>query len=58
MLMKLALKRAQNVYDILKKAGIAESRMKVIGRGEDKSVDPSSEGARRLVRKVTFKVSK
>jgi OmpA-OmpF porin, OOP family len=55
---ELAKKRAQNVYDILKKAGIAESRMKVIGRGEDKSVDPSSEGARRLVRKVTFKVSK
>jgi OmpA-OmpF porin, OOP family len=55
---ELAVKRAQNVYDILKKAGIAESRMKVVGRGEDKSVDPSSEGARRLVRKVTFKVSK
>lgn len=55
---ELAKKRAQNVYDILKKAGISESRMKVIGRGEDKSVDPSSEGARRLVRKVTFKVSK
>lgn len=55
---ELAKKRAQSVYDILKKAGVAESRMKVISRGEDKSVDPTSEGARRLVRKVTFKVSK
>jgi len=53
----LATKRASNVKEILKKAGVAESRMKVVGRGEDKSVDPSSEGARRLVRKVTFKVS-
>jgi len=55
---ELALKRAQNVYEILTKAGVSESRMKIVGRGEDKSVDSSSEGARRLVRKVTFKVSK
>ncbi|MFN3755724.1 MAG: OmpA family protein [Flavobacterium sp.] len=55
---ELALKRANNVKDILAKAGIAESRMKVVGRGEDKSVDPTSESARRLVRKVTFKVNK
>lgn len=53
---RLAGSRAQNVKDILIKAGIDGSRLNVISRGEDKSVDPSSAEARRLVRKVTFKI--
>jgi OOP family OmpA-OmpF porin len=53
---KLALQRAKNVKNILAKAGIAEGRMSTISAGEDTSVDPSSAGARKLVRRVTFKV--
>lgn len=53
---KLAGSRAENVKDILMKAGIDGSRLNSISRGEDKSVDPSSAEARRLVRKVTFKI--
>ncbi|MFN3942611.1 MAG: OmpA family protein [Flavobacterium sp.] len=53
---KLALQRANNVKNILVKAGIAEGRMTTISAGEDTSVDPASSGARKLVRRVTFKV--
>lgn len=52
----LANRRAQNVKNILVKAGIEESRLNVISRGEDKSVEPSSAGARKLVRRVTFQI--
>jgi OmpA-OmpF porin, OOP family len=53
---KLANTRATNVKNILMKAGIAENRLNVISAGEDSSVDKDSVGARRLVRRVTFKV--
>ncbi|MFA7446195.1 MAG: OmpA family protein [Flavobacteriaceae bacterium] len=52
----LANKRAESVKDILVKAGIDASRLNVVSRGEDKSVEPSSVGARKLVRRVTFQV--
>jgi OmpA-OmpF porin, OOP family len=52
----LALKRAENVKNILVKAGIDPSRLNTVSQGEDTSVAPDSEGARRLVRKVTFRV--
>ena len=54
----LALKRAQNIKNILVKAGIDPSRLNAISQGEDTSVAPDSEGARKLVRKVTFRVVK
>lgn len=52
----LAKRRAENVKDILVKAGISADRINVVSKGEDTSVDSSSSGARRLVRKVTFYV--
>lgn len=52
----LAEGRASAVKAILIKAGIEESRIKVISKGEDPSVQVDSEGARKLVRRVTFKV--
>lgn len=54
---KLALQRANNVKNILVKAGIAEGRLTTSSAGEDTSVDVSSTGARKLVRRVTFKVN-
>lgn len=53
---KLANDRAQNVKTILTRAGISESRITILSRGEDDSVDKSSDWARRLVRKAIFKV--
>jgi OOP family OmpA-OmpF porin len=53
---KLAIDRANNVKEILMKAGIAADRLNVVSQGEDSSVDKDSAGARRLVRRVTFKV--
>ena len=53
---QLANKRAESVKAILMKAGIPASRLNVISKGEDTSVDPDSAGARKLVRRVTFKV--
>jgi len=53
---KLAAKRADNVKDILIKAGINASRLNAKGAGIDSSVDKNSEYARRLVRKVVFKI--
>lgn len=48
--------RAEAVKAILIKAGIDGSRLNVIPVGEDTSVDVESEGARKLVRRVTFKI--
>lgn len=53
---KLALARANNVKNTLMKAGIDGSRLNVISKGEDTSVDPTSKEAKNLVRRVTFKV--
>ena len=53
---KLAIARATSVKDTLVKAGINASRLNVISKGEDKTVDISSDNARRLVRRVVFRV--
>lgn len=52
----LSNKRGNSVKEILTKAGISQNRINVVANGEDTSVDSKSEGARSLVRKVTFKV--
>ena len=53
---KLSNARATNVKNILLKANIDPSRLNVIAAGEDTSVDKTSDGARKLVRKVTFRI--
>ncbi|WP_310377346.1 OmpA family protein [Flavobacterium sp.] len=53
---KLSNARAANVKNTLVKANIDASRLNVIAAGEDTSVDKDSENARRLVRRVTFRV--
>ncbi|WP_016988375.1 OmpA family protein [Flavobacterium sp. ACAM 123] len=53
---KLSNERAANVKNILTKANIDASRLSVIAAGEDTSVEKDSEGARKLVRKVTFRI--
>lgn len=52
----LSKKRAENVKATLVQAGINPSRLFIIPSGEDTSVDVNSEVARKLVRRVTFKV--
>jgi len=52
----LSERRAKKVYDILISSGIDESRLEYAGGGVDSSVDKSSSSARKVVRKVTFKV--
>ncbi|MEI7508098.1 MAG: OmpA family protein [Flavobacterium sp.] len=54
----LASKRAENIKNILVKAGINPTRLNVISKGIDNSVAPDSAEARRLVRRVTFRVTK
>ena len=54
---KLSDARATSVKKMLMKAGIEESRLKVIAAGVDNSVEASSAEARKLVRRVTFKVN-
>ncbi|MCP2026261.1 OOP family OmpA-OmpF porin [Flavobacterium sp. HSC-32F16] len=53
---KLSNHRAENVKTIFEKAGIASSRLNVIPAGADTSIQKDSEEARRLARRVTFKV--
>lgn len=53
---KLSAERANNVKETLLKSGIAASRLNVVAAGEDTSVDKSSVSARKLVRRVTFKI--
>lgn len=53
---KLAIERANSVKDILLKAKIAAERINVISGGVDTSVDKDSATARKLVRRVTFKI--
>ena len=53
---KLSNARANSVKNILVKANIAASRLNIVPAGEDNSVDKNSDGARKLVRRVTFKV--
>jgi len=53
---KLSNLRATNVKTILEKAGVESSRLNVVGEGADTSIQKDSEAARRLARRVTFKV--
>ncbi|CAM2861479.1 OmpA family protein [Flavobacterium frigoris] len=53
---KLSNTRAANVKNILVNANIDASRLNIIAAGEDTSVEKDSEGARKLVRKVTFRI--
>lgn len=53
---KLSNLRASNVRDVLVNANINASRLNVVAAGEDTSVDKDSDSARKLVRKVTFKI--
>lgn len=53
---KLSKARATNVKSTLTAAGIAESRLTIVAAGEDTSVNKNSDAARKLVRKVTFRV--
>jgi outer membrane protein OmpA-like peptidoglycan-associated protein len=52
----LSNERAANVKKILMKANIDASRLNVVAAGEDTSVEKESEAARKLVRKVTFRI--
>lgn len=52
----LSAKRANAVKAILMKAKIDASRLNVVPAGEDNSVAKESAGARKLVRRVTFRV--
>lgn len=54
---KLSNHRANNVKTIFEKAGIASSRLNVVASGADTSIQKDSEEARRLARRVTFKVN-
>jgi OOP family OmpA-OmpF porin len=54
---KLSDARANNVKTIFEKAGIASSRLNVVANGADTSIQKDSEEARRLARRVTFKVN-
>lgn len=54
---KLSSDRADNVKNIFVKAGIDASRLTIKANGVDDSVDKNSEHARRLVRKVIFKIT-
>ncbi|MDK2772487.1 MAG: OmpA family protein [Flavobacterium sp.] len=49
--------RAEAVKAIIVKAGIDANRMVIKPQGEDNSVDVKSEAARKLVRRVTFKLN-
>lgn len=51
---KLSFARANNIKTIFEKAGIASSRLNVIGNGVDTSIQKDSDEARRLARRVTF----
>lgn len=53
----LSASRANYVKDVITKAGINAERMTIKPQGEDTSVDPKSADARKLVRRVTFKLN-
>jgi OOP family OmpA-OmpF porin len=53
---KLSVGRANTVKNTLIKAGIPASRLNIVSEGEDASVAIDSADARRLVRRVTFKI--
>ncbi|KAF2335477.1 OmpA family protein [Flavobacterium daemonense] len=53
---KLANLRATNIKTIFEKSGISSSRLNVVSEGADNSIQKDSEEARRLARRVTFRI--
>lgn len=53
----LSATRANFVKDVIAKAGVDANRMTIKAQGEDTSVDAKSTDARKLVRRVTFKLN-
>ena len=53
---KLGIERAKSVKNILLSSGINESQLKTMSEGEDESASKDSNGAKKLVRRVTFKI--
>ena len=53
---KLSTARANSVKNTLIKANIDASRLNVVAAGEDSSVEKDSDAARKLVRRVTFRI--
>ena len=53
---KLSASRAKYVKGVLLKANIEDSRLNIVPAGEDESVNKDSELARKLVRRVTFRI--
>jgi OOP family OmpA-OmpF porin len=53
---KLSNARANNVKNTLMNAKVDASRLNVVAAGEDTSVEKDSDAARKLVRRVTFRV--
>ncbi|MFV8363772.1 OmpA family protein [Flavobacterium sp. ZT3P35] len=53
---KLSTARANSVKNTLMKANIDASRLNVVAAGEDSSVEKDSDAARKLVRRVTFRI--
>ncbi|RYF37609.1 MAG: OmpA family protein, partial [Chitinophagaceae bacterium] len=54
---KLSQARAESVKEVLTRAKVSASRIKIVPAGEDTSVDKESAAARKLVRRVTFRVN-
>ena len=54
---KLAKDRAENVKDMIIKAGVDANRIEIKSGGEDNTVDPESDLARTIVRRVVFRVN-
>lgn len=54
---KLAMERANGIKEIFVKSGIDANRLKTVCGGIDESVDVTALKARKLVRRVVFKVS-
>lgn len=53
----LSDKRAENVAKMLEDSGISSSRIKVVAKGVDSSLDGNNKVASQFARKVTFKVN-
>lgn len=54
--LQLSNARATKIKETLIKAQVSASRLNVVSEGEDTSVDKKSEQAKKLVRRVTFRV--
>jgi OOP family OmpA-OmpF porin len=54
---KLSSDRAESIKNMIIKAGIDASRIDIKSGGEDNTVDPESDLARTIVRRVVFRVN-